>query len=366
MNTNFYPLRVRDVRADTDDAVVVTFDLPETLTDVFRFSAGQYLTLRRHVDGSDLRRSYSICSGVDDHGLSVAVRKVSGGAFSNWVNDTLRAGDDIDVMPPQGTFHVIAPESADDPRQGREFLFIAAGSGITPILSIMKTVLTREPACHCTLIYGNRMQSTTMFKEELEDLKNLYMTRVVLHHVFSREQTDAPLSTGRLDREKIATVLRTLVGIESVDHAFICGPHQMNDEAEAALIEAGLAGERIHIERFGVPPPVADAAAGAHAIERIDVAPVARITIVRDGMHREIGFTKSDASILNAASAAGLDMPFSCKSGVCCTCRAKLLRGEVRMERNFALDKGELDAGFVLTCQAYPVTQEVVLSFDER
>ena len=363
MNTNFYPLRVRDVRADTDDAVVVTFDLPDALADTFRFSAGQYLTLRQHVDGSDLRRSYSICSGVDDHGLSVAVRKVAGGAFSNWVNDALRAGDDIEVMPPQGTFHVIAPESADTPRRGREFLFIAAGSGITPILSIMKTVLAREPHCHCTLIYGNRMQSTTMFKEDLEDLKNLYMTRVVLHHVFSREQTDAPMSSGRLDREKIGEVVRTLVGVDSIDHAFICGPHQMNDEAYAALLEEGLAAERIHIERFGAPPPVAGVVARA---ERVDVAPLARVTIVRDGMHREIGFKKADASILEAASGAGLEMPFSCKSGVCCTCRAKLLRGEVRMERNFALDKAEIDAGFVLTCQAYPVTEEVVLSFDER
>ena len=363
MNTDFYPLRVRQVRADTDDAVVVTFDLPDGLADTFRFSAGQYLTLRQHVDGTDLRRSYSICSGVDDNALSVAVRKVPGGAFSNWVNDALQVGDDIDVMPPQGSFHVIAPESVDDRASGREFLFIAAGSGITPILSIMKTVLAREPHCHCTLIYGNRMQSTTMFKEELEDLKNLYMTRVVLHHVFSREQTDAPLSGGRLDRDKIGTVLRTLVGVDAVDHAFICGPHQMNDDAEAALLDAGLAAERIHVERFGVPPPVAGAAAKA---ERIDVAPVARITIVRDGMHREIAFRQEDPSILDAAAGAGLDMPYSCKSGVCCTCRAKLLRGEVRMERNFALDKAELDAGFVLTCQAYPVTEEVVLSFDER
>lgn len=363
MNTHFYPLRVRQVRADTDDAVVVTFDLPDDLADTFRFSAGQYLTLRRHVDGADLRRSYSICSGVEDQALSVAVRKVPGGTFSNWVNVDLRVGEAIDVMPPQGTFHVIAPEPGDDLHRGREYLFVAAGSGITPILSIMKTVLAKEPNCHCTLIYGNRMQRTTMFKEELEDLKNLYMTRVVLHHVFSREQTDTELSSGRLDRAKIGTVLRTLVGVDALDHAFICGPHEMNDEAELALRDAGLAPERIHIERFGAPPPVAGAPARA---ARTDIAPVARITIVRDGMHREVGFSKDDASILEAASSAGLDMPFSCKSGVCCACRAKLLRGEVRMERNFALDKQEIEAGFVLTCQAYPVTQEVVLSFDER
>ncbi|HTJ94331.1 MAG TPA: FAD-binding oxidoreductase, partial [Pararobbsia sp.] len=311
MNTDFYPLRVRQVRADTDDAVVVTFDLPGTLADTFRFSAGQYLTLRRHVDGADLRRSYSICSGVDDNALSVAVRKVPGGAFSNWVNDTLRVGDEIDVMPPQGTFHVIASESADDRGRGREFLFIAAGSGITPILSIMKTVLAREPHCHCTLIYGNRMQSTTMFKEELEDLKNLYMTRVVLHHVFSREQTDAPLSGGRLDREKIGTLVQTLVGVDTLDHAFICGPHAMNDEAQIALLDAGFAAERIHVERFGLLPPVASASARA---ARVDVPPVARVTIVRDGMHREIGLNKDDPSILEAAAGAGLDMPYSCKS----------------------------------------------------
>ena len=358
MSIHFHPLRVRSVRAESDEAIVISFDVPETLRDEFRFTQGQHLGLREVLDGKEQRRSYSICSGVDDGELCVGVRKVPGGVFSSWIGESLKAGDTIQVLAPEGRFFVPL-----DPAAERRYLGIAGGSGITPILSIMKTVLAREPKSRFTLIYGNRRQRSTMFKEEIEDLKNLYLTRLVLHHVFSQEQTDAPLYTGRLTREKIGEFLGPLIDAKRIDHAFVCGPHGVNDEAEAALLAAGVAADRIHIERFGIPGP-----AGMPPPQRAREgdAEHAKVVIVRDGLSREIEFRQDHQSILDAAADAGLEVPFSCKSGVCCTCRAKLLEGQVRMERNFALEKPEIEAGFVLTCQSHPLTERVVLSFDER
>lgn len=361
MSALFHPLRVRAIQPDTAEAVIVSFDVPDALRPVFGFTQGQYLTLRKEIDGQDLRRSYSICAGVDDGELRVGVRKVRGGVFSNWINDNLRPGDTINVMAPQGRFFVPL-----EPQARRHHVGIAGGSGITPILSIMKTVLAREPHSRFSLVYGNRSLQSTMFKEELEDLKDRYMTRLVLHHVFSDEHTDAPINMGLVDRTKVAEFLRTLVPAASVAHAYVCGPFQMNDEAEAALLAAGVPEDRIHIERFGVAQQAAgQVGAVLHEAQPGD-AMQARVTIIRDGLQREIVFRREQPSILGAASAAGLEVPFSCTSGVCGTCRAKLLEGEVRMERNFALDKKEVAAGYVLTCQAHPVTERVVLSFDER
>ncbi|MGE5117968.1 MAG: 2Fe-2S iron-sulfur cluster-binding protein, partial [Betaproteobacteria bacterium] len=229
-------------------------------------------------------------------------------------------------------------------------------------------VLAREPQSHFTLIYGNRALASTMFKEEIEDLKNRYLTRLVLHHVFSDEPTDSPLNMGLMDRDKVAEFLRTVVPAAGIAHAYVCGPFQMNDQAEAALLAAGVPEDRIHIERFGIAQPAGGAdrvGAVVHEAQPGD-AESARVVIVRDGLRREIDFRRDQPSILDAASAAGLEVPFSCTSGVCGTCRAKLVEGEVRMERNFALDKAEVAAGFVLTCQAHPLTERVVLSFDER
>jgi len=399
MSVLFHPLTVRSVTPDTAEAVVVSFDVPPDLRATFGFTQGQYLTLRKTIDGQDLRRSYSICAGVDDGELRVGVRKVRGGVFSNWINASLQPGDSISVMAPQGRFFVPL-----DPAARRQHLGIAGGSGITPILSIMKTVLAREPLSQFTLIYGNRSLQSTMFKEELEDLKNRYMQRLVLHHVFSDEPSgddgphgaahlpsegtasrlgparrqDAPLNTGVMNRDKLGEFLASLVPAASIAHAYICGPFQMNDEAEAALLAAGVPEDRVHIERFGVAPQAGAAVgAGSGAVLGAGLGAVvheaqpgdaeeARIVIVRDGLRREIIFRKQQPSILDAAAAAGLEVPFSCTSGVCGTCRAKLLEGEVRMERNFALDKAEVAAGFVLCCQAHPLTERVVLSFDER
>ena len=359
MSLHFHPLTVRAVTPDTDEAMIVSFAVPPELAETFSFIQGQYLTLRHTVNGQDLRRSYSICAGVDDGELCVGVRLVDGGLFSGWVNRSLKAGEVIESYPPQGRFSV-----PTDPTSARHHVGIAAGSGITPILSIMKTVLVREPHSRFTLIYANRSQASTMFKEEIEDLKNRYMTRLSLHHVFSRELVDAPLLAGRLDRHKVGEFLKTLVPAASIDEVFVCGPFEVNDEAEAALRAAGVAQERIHVERFGTlemqtgkPAP--------HKVLAGD-ADSARVVVIRDGISREIEFSKTDASILDAAARAGMELPFSCKSGVCSTCRCKLIEGLVRMDKNFALDKHEVAAGFILSCQAHALTPRVVISFDER
>jgi len=359
MSLHFHPLRVREVRPDTDEAVLVSFDVPTELAETFSFKPGQYLTLRHDIAGEDLRRSYSICAGIDDAALQVGVRKVDGGKFSSWVNSELRVGDVIQVYPPQGRFHM--PPTRE---RSRHYLGIAGGSGITPILSIMKSVLAHEPASRFTLIYANRRQASTMFKEEIEDLKNRYMTRLSLHHVFSREAVDSPLLAGRLDRAKVGEFLRGLVPASGIDQVFVCGPFEMNDAVEAALLEAGVPENRIHVERFGTPEMQTGKPAPHET--RPEDAENARVLVIRDGVSREIEFAKTDASLLDAAARAGMDVPFSCKSGVCSTCRCKLLEGEVRMDKNFALDKAEVAAGFILSCQAHALTSRVVISFDER
>ena len=346
---HFHPLRVAAVVADADDALLVSFGLPAELQDTFRFEPGQYLTLRH----GELRRSYSICAGPGEN-LRIGVRRVPGGAFSGWLHGQLKPGDLIDVMQPQGRFGAGLATSS------RHVLAVAGGSGITPILSIVKAVLAGSPHTRCTLLYGNRSAASTMFKEELEDLKNRYLARLALHLVFSREVVDSPLHSGRLDGAKIAAFLR-LSG--PVDQAFVCGPHAMNDEVQALLLEAGLAPGQVHIERFGIPPNADDAA--APAVLPGD-APAARIAVIRDGLTREIDFMASDVNILAAAVRAGMDLPYSCRSGVCATCRARLLHGQVRMDRNFALESDDQAAGFVLTCQAHPLSERVVLSFDQR
>jgi ring-1,2-phenylacetyl-CoA epoxidase subunit PaaE len=361
MSVLFHPLRVRAIEPDTAEAVVVSFEVPTALRETFGFTQGQYLTLRHTIEGQDLRRSYSICAGVDDGDLRVGVRKVRGGVFSNWINATLKVGDTLQVMAPQGRFFV-----PTQPEARRHFVGIAGGSGITPILSILKTVLAREPLSSCTLIYGNRMLQSTMFKEELEDLKNRYLTRLSLHHVFSDEPTESPLNHGVMNRDKLGDFLRTVLPASTIDHVFICGPFQMNDEAEAALLAAGVPESAIHIERFGLAPTGGQAAGAVMHEAQAGDADGAKITLIRDGLSREVVFRRDQPSVLDCATAAGMELPFSCTSGVCGTCRAKVLEGEVRMERNFALDAAEVAAGFVLTCQAHPTTPTVALSFDAR
>jgi ring-1,2-phenylacetyl-CoA epoxidase subunit PaaE len=354
MSIQFHSLPVQRIERDAD-ALIVGFGVPDELRDTFAYTPGQYLTLRTELNGEDLRRSYSICSGLDDGALRVGIRLLPGGVFSGWAAEHLREGQALQVMPPQGRF-TIEPDAT----ARRHVLFIAAGSGITPVLSLVKTLLAREPGTRCTLVYGNRRIASMMFKEELEDLKDRHLNRFTLLPVFSREAQDAPLFNGRLDEARIAEFLRTLVPADSVDEAFVCGPAGMLDGAVAALSGAGIAAQHIHVERFGDVN-----AAAFHHVEEGD-ADHAKVTLVIDGLARQVEFRLSDLSILDAARRTGLDVPYACKAGVCSTCKGKLLDGQVRMDRNLALNEAEVAQGFVLCCQAHPTTPSVTITLDER
>lgn len=362
---SFHPLRVHEVQREAEDALVLGLEVPAALQPVFQFEAGQHLTLRAMVAGTELRRSYSICAAPGEP-LRVGVRAVAGGAFSTWLHAQARPGLVLDVMPPLGRFGAALAQ------RPRHVLAVAGGSGITPLLAIVKATLQGDAQARCTLIYSNRSAASTMFREALEDLKNRYLSRLALHLVFSREGLEAGLQGGRLDAGKISTLLR-LAG--PVDQAFVCGPHAMNEDVPAALQAAGVPPERIHVERFGVPQMAAPEAVAAR--QNVAVAgnamhgetadaSVHRVRIVRDGVARDIGFDAADGNILAAATRAGLELPFSCSSGVCATCRARVLEGQVGMHRNFALEPDDVAAGFVLSCQAHPLSESVLLSFDER
>ena len=354
MSISFHPLRVASRHSDAD-ALVVGFDVPDDLRETFAFTPGQYLTLRAMVEGVDLRRSYSICSAPGDGAMRVGIRLLPGGAFSGWTAQSLQVGQTLDVLPPQGRFFVPLDAAAQ-----RHVLFIAAGSGITPMLSLIKATLACEPHTRCTLIYGNRRLASTMFREELDDLKNRHLARLSIHHVFSRESQDAALFNGRLDAHRLETFLHTLVPAATVDEAFVCGPAGMIDDAVTARQAAGVAADHVHVERFGDVN-----AATAHHVEARDTDH-AQVSLVIDGFGRDVEFLLSDASILDAARRCGLDVPYACKAGVCSTCKGKLLEGEVRMDRNFALTPTEVAQGFVLCCQAHPLTSRVVITLDQR
>jgi ring-1,2-phenylacetyl-CoA epoxidase subunit PaaE len=351
----FHRLAVSDLRRESADAVSLTFAIPKELADDYSFNPGQYLTLRTTMDGEEVRRSYSICSGPDDGELRIAVKKVDGGAFSNWAADELKSGDELDVMTPTGRFGV-----APAPEQARVYAGFAAGSGITPILSIAKGVLAREPHSRFFLFYGNRSTSGMMFLEALEELKDRFMQRLSLFHVISGEEQDIPILHGRLNGEKVRVLLRSLVPASSVDHVFICGPSGMSEDIEATCRDVGIAKEKIHVERFvsefGGKPR-------AKKIVPVGAPPKAMALLVIDGKRREVPVAEDEA-ILDAALRAGMDLPFACKGGMCSTCRAKLVEGEAQMDVNYSLEPWELKAGFILTCQAKPVSQKIVVDYD--
>jgi ring-1,2-phenylacetyl-CoA epoxidase subunit PaaE len=355
MSPRFHTLRVAEVRRETPDCVSLTFEIPAEVAPDYRFMQGQHIALRTKLDGEDMRRSYSICSGCDDDELRVAVKKVPGGRFSIWVNESLKPGDTIDVMTPEGRFFTALAVERE-----KNYVAFAAGSGITPVLSLIRTTLAREPRSRFTLVYGNRRQASVMFHEALEDLKDRYLTRFRLYNVFSREQQDVELFNGRIDADKVRAFLATLIPADTIDEAFVCGPASMIDDVEQALLDAGVARDHVHVERFGVP--------GATAAAPIDDAEAAeaKLTLIIDGVRRDVDFHRGQHSILEAGRAAGLDLPYSCKGGMCSTCRAKLLEGKVKMARNFALEPHEVAAGYVLTCQSYPLSERVLVSYDER
>ena len=361
MNTpQFHPLRIADLRHETADALSIAFDVPPALREAYRFTQGQHLTLRAEVDGEALRRSYSICAAVQDFDagapLRVAVKRVDGGRFSGHVFTRLRRGDTIDVMTPDGRFHVPL-----DAQRERHHVAFVAGSGITPVLSLVKTTLAAEPRSRFTVVYGNRDTTSIMFLEELEGLRNLHLGRLRLFHVLSRQTQEVDLFNGRIDAAKVRAFLDTLLPVSTIDEAFVCGPASMIDEVEGALLAAGVPREHVHAERFGVP--------GEHRSIPVAVdesAPAARMTVVLDGKSRDLRVPFDGASVLDVALAAGMDLPYACKGGVCCTCRARVLEGAVRMDRNFSLEPHEVERGFVLTCQSHPVSERLVVSYDER
>ena len=345
----FHPLRVADVERLCDDAVAVTFDVPEELTEVFAFRPGQSLTLRREVDGRDERRSYSICAPAGAR-PRVGVREVPDGLFSTWLVRDVKPGDEIEVLPPTGSF------TPDVDVPGHHVL-IAAGSGITPVLSIAASVLA-HPKSRVTVLYGNRRSGTVMFADELADLKDRYRTRLELVHVLSREAREAELFTGRLDEAKLRTLLPLLLDVADVDHWWLCGPYGMVTDAQRLLTSFGVPEERVHQELFYVDEPVVT----RHEEPAVD-GPSAKVTVVLDGRSTEIALPKG-TPILDGAQRARPDLPFACKGGVCGTCRAKVVTGEADMRRNFALERSEVAAGFVLTCQTVAVSDEVTVDFD--
>jgi ring-1,2-phenylacetyl-CoA epoxidase subunit PaaE len=355
--SKFYPLTVAKVKNETRDAISVTFNVPAELKDSFRYQQGQHLTLRAMIGGEDVRRSYSICSAVQDELLRVAIKRTPGGQFSTWANESLKPGATLEVMPPMGHFNVPL-----DAASARHYLAFAAGSGITPILSIIKTTLLAEPHSRFTLFYGNRASSTVIFRDELTDLKDSYLERLKIVYVMSREQQDIELFNGRITEDKCAQFLQHWVRIDDIDVAFICGPEDMMHGVSAALQAAGMPKEHIRIELFAAsipkhehrPRPVA--ASERHQTE---------VTVIMDGNHASFTMDKDKESLLDAGLRAGIDMRYSCKGGVCSTCRCKLVEGNVDMDVNYALEDYEVARGFVLSCQAFPVTDKVVVDFDQ-
>ncbi|TFW10699.1 phenylacetate-CoA oxygenase/reductase subunit PaaK [Massilia arenosa] len=355
--SKFYPLTVAHVRNETRDTISLTFDVPADLQDQFRYQQGQHLTLRTAIGDEDVRRSYSICSAVQDAKLRVAIKRTPGGLFSCWANENLKPGHTLEVMPPMGHFNVPL-----DAAQAKHYAAFAAGSGITPILSIIKTTLLTEPNSRFTLFYGNRATSTVIFKEELTDLKDIFLERLNIVYVMSREQQDIELFNGRITHDKVAQLLKLWVPAQDIDVAFICGPEEMMHGVSAALQEAGIPKQNIKIELFAasIPkhqhkPRVLDAEA-KHETE---------VTVIMDGNATSFTMEKDKESLLDAGLRAGLDMRYSCKGGVCSTCRCKVVEGTVDMDVNYALEDYEVARGFVLSCQSFPITDKVVVDFDQ-
>ena len=354
--SKFHPLPVAKVERETRDAIAVTFDVPDALRDLFRFDAGQHLTLRTHLDGEDIRRSYSICTPAGGP-LRIAVKRSPGGAFSTWANDALREGALLDVMPPMGHFNVPTDEAAS-----RHYLGIAAGSGITPLMSIVGSALAGEPRSRVTLVYGNRASSTVMFRDELAALKDRYLDRFSLVHVLSREPQDIELLHGRIDRAKADALFKSWVPVDDVDYAFVCGPEGMMDAVRESLLAHGLPADRIKIERFAASIPK-----HTHVARPLPKAAhtECEVTVIIDGSQRMFILEKGVENIIDGGIRNGIELPYSCKGGVCSTCRCKLIDGDVDMDVNFALEDYEVARGFRLACQSYPVSDKVIVDFDQ-
>lgn len=357
MAPRFHHLKVASIARETPEAVAIAFEIPDELKDAFAFRPGQYLTLSTDIDGEEARRSYSICSAPGETTLRVGVKKVADGRFSSFVNDRLSVGDTIRVMPPEGRFTSLIGERHD-------YILIAAGSGITPMLSIAGTVLAHEPDSTVTLIYGNRTSGTIMFLEALEDLKDRFLQRFSLIHLLSRETQDVDLFNGRIDGARIRELAaRGLIDTTKADGVFLCGPGEMIDDVAAALAQLGVEEDRIRFERFtpsGEAAPARPRSAQAQKAAEQGV----QIEVIVDGVRRAFPMGEGDATVLDAAHRAGLELPYSCAGGMCCTCRCRVAEGAAEMAVNYSLQPWEIEAGFTLACQTRPTSQTLVLDFD--
>jgi ring-1,2-phenylacetyl-CoA epoxidase subunit PaaE len=346
----FHQVRVADVRRETDECLSIALDVPPELAEEFRYAPGQYLTFRTLLDGAEVRRSYSICTAPSDDEVRVAVKQVPGGAFSSYVASAVHRGDVLEVMGPEGRF-----TPAPDPKPHRHVLGIAAGSGITPVLGIVRHVLATEPTARVTVVYGNRTASSIVFRDQLAGLKDRYLDRLRVIHVLSREGSEIPLHGGRIDGPKVRTLLSTVLDPADVDEVFICGPQEMSVTVRGALLEAGIDAHRVHVELFGTPtpppPPPADPTAGA-----------VRAKVVLHGRTSEVEVAPGE-TVLDAGKRAGLELPWSCTAGVCATCRAKVT-GSVVMAVNHSLEPWELEAGYRLTCQSRARSEDLVVDYD--
>lgn len=358
MAVHFHTLKVKKVIKETPDCISVVFDVPQNLQEVFSFSHGQNITLKKDIGGEEIRRSYSICAAPYENELKVAIKKVDGGLFSCYANESLQPGDELEVLPPTGKFNTPLQSS-----NKKQYVAFAAGSGITPILSIIKTTLQAEPESSFTLVYGNRTRGSIIFFEELEGLKNKYLSRFNLINILSREVTDTQLNHGRINREKLEELAK-LISFSKADDFFLCGPEEMIFTVKDFLEQAGVDSRHIHFELFTTPGQQ-QTETNTGAATNGDEDPKSKVTVTVDG--RSFGFElplNSKTSILDAALKQGADLPFACKGGVCCTCKAKLLSGQVKMDVNWSLEQEEIEQGFILTCQSHPLTDTVEVDFD--
>jgi ring-1,2-phenylacetyl-CoA epoxidase subunit PaaE len=356
MAVHFHKLKVKEVRKETSDCVSVAFEIPAELKTEFSFEQGQNITIKKTMDGEELRRSYSICTAPFENELRIAIKKVDGGKFSAFANDSLKANDVLDVLPPTGRFNTNL-----DKENKKKYLAFAAGSGITPVISIIKTTLQAEPQSSFTLVFGNRGRKSIIFFEELEGLKNKYLGRFNFINVLSREKTDAPINSGRIDVEKLAELSR-IIDYRNTNEVFICGPEEMIFCVKGFLESYGIENKKIHFELFTTP---GQNKAVTPKIQGTSSSAVkSKVTIKLDGRSFDFDLGFDNDSILDAALKQGADLPFACKGGVCCTCKAKLLEGEVEMDVNWGLEHDEVEQGFILTCQSHPKTEKVVVDFD--
>lgn len=353
----FFSLTVADIYKDTDDCSVLTFDVPAEVQPEFQFKQGQYLTLRAHIGNQDVRRSYSLCSSPLDHKWQVAVKKIDGGLFSTYVNDTLKAGDTLEVMPPDGRFF-----KECTPQTAKNYIAFAAGSGITPILSIIKTHLGTEPNSTFKLFYLNRNVKSIVFKEEIELLKNKYFNRFEIFHFLTKEHRDMPLFNGRFTEEKLKAITNKIFDPKEIDECFICGPESMIFLIRDTLVDAGMPKENVHFELFSTGTSAAQQQQVNKVLEK--KVEGTEVTIIDGGKEFHFTMSKEFDNILDGALSAGADLPFACKGGVCSTCRCKVIEGEAEMKINYALDESELARNFILSCQAVPMSQKLVVDFD--